>query len=372
MSFISLIFKNIFRNKIRTALTVLSISIGIAAIVSLVIFTEGTKDSIGKMLKAGDADFMITQKNAADMIVSTISEDRVKEIQEMEGIKDAVGVSMGVIQQQNLPFFMMFGVEGKYLNLTGAHITEGTKFNDNTENEIILGKIGASNLKKGLNDIVNIGGNDYKIVGIYETGNPMIDGGSFAPLEVSQKQFKREGKISMIFVKVGDGENIDSIAQKIESKYPDELVTIKSVDEINKADSGVDIMNGLTWAITLLSIIIGGMIIANTMIMSVFERTREIGVLRALGWKRIRVVQLILGESFLVGIMGTIVGIILSIIAINLIMLSPTIKGFIEPSYNITIFIRAFVIGIILALIGGLYPAIKASKLLPIEALRYE
>jgi putative ABC transport system permease protein len=176
----------------------------------------------------------------------------------------------------------------------------------------------------------------------------------------------------MGFVKVSKDKKIDEVADAIETNFSEDLVTIKSADDIYKADQGVEIIKSLNWIISVLAIIIGGMIIANTMLMSVFERTREIGVLRAVGWSRHRVVEMIISETIMVSIMGLIVGTILGIIAVISIINFSSIELFIDPSYHYMIYIRALITGAVLAILGGLYPAYRASKLSPIEALRYE
>jgi putative ABC transport system permease protein len=117
---------------------------------------------------------------------------------------------------------------------------------------------------------------------------------------------------------------------------------------------------------------LGSIGLLNTMAMAVFERTKEIGLLRALGWKRKRVVLLLLGEAAALGIFGFVLGAVLALTGIRAMMLSPTSRGFIDPRLPPLSFGIGLVMGLCLSVLGGAYPALRASRLDPNEALRHE
>jgi putative ABC transport system permease protein len=125
-------------------------------------------------------------------------------------------------------------------------------------------------------------------------------------------------------------------------------------------------------ALSFLSILIGGVGIMNAMLMSVFERTREIGTLRALGWKRRRVVGMIIRESLILGFLSGIAGIVIGIGLGMLITLEPTMGSFLKGNYSLALLAQAMVVALALGAIGAAYPAWRAANLSPIEALRYE
>jgi putative ABC transport system permease protein len=108
------------------------------------------------------------------------------------------------------------------------------------------------------------------------------------------------------------------------------------------------------------------------MLMSVLERTREIGVLRALGWRRRRVLGMIINESLLLGLMGGAVGIVLAFGLTYLLSMIPMFGSFLSAQWELVIFARALIVAVLLGLLGGLYPAYRATRLQPVEALRYE
>jgi putative ABC transport system permease protein len=152
----------------------------------------------------------------------------------------------------------------------------------------------------------------------------------------------------------------------------DRFAAISTADEYASVDQGMKVLDAANLAISLLAVVIGAIGVMNTMIMSVFERTREIGILRAVGWRGARIVRMVLSESLILCLVATVVGVAAGIAATRAVLLVPAISTFLEPAYPPAIFVRALVIAVGVALAGALYPALRAVRLSPMEALRHE
>lgn len=370
MSFLGLMVKNPFRSKTRTALAVIGIAIGIATIVALGIITDGLKSSTEETLKAGGSDFMVVESNVSDMMFSSIDEKRLDDLKNTSGIQDAVGVLLAIYPVNNNPYFPVMGIKSDKLSVGGISITDGQGFLENKD-EIIIGKVASQKLNKKVGDTLEISGKKFKITGIYETGDLQQDGGAFMPLDKLQDLEKKDDKLTMIFLKLDKSANLEEVTKRIDNTYLNELMTVKSLEDLGKVESGLKTIDTASWAISLLAIIIGGIGVINTMIMTVFERTREIGVLKAVGWKNKRILGMILGESIVITLVAGFVGVIMGLMAIQALM-AIGMDGFIIPVYTADTFIKALGIALIVGLIGGFYPAYRASRLPPTEALRYE
>lgn len=371
MSFLRLIVKNPFRNKTRTALAVVGIAIGIATIVALGIITDGLKASTEETLKAGGADFTVVEANVSDMFLSQIEEDYADKIKNLSGVNEAVGVLTTVQPIGGNPYFVVIGIPPEKLSLSGMKITSGAQFTAGDEKEVIIGKVAAEKLNQNVGDTLTIGKEEYKIVGLFETGDLQQDGGAFMSLDNLQEMEDKSGKVTMIYVKIKNDAKVEDVTNNVEDLYGENLTTISSLEDLQNVDQGLNTIDTASWAISLLAIVIGGIGVINTMIMSVYERTREIGVLKAVGWKDQRILSMILGESIVLTFLAGIVGIILGLVAIQA-LISLGMGGFIKPVYSPSVFLRALGVALTVGLIGGFYPAYRASRLPPTEALRYE
>ncbi|MFQ6074846.1 MAG: ABC transporter permease [Candidatus Bathyarchaeia archaeon] len=371
MRFPALIFKNLFRRKTRSSLAILGISIGIATIIALGAVANGFRFSTERMLRTGKADFCVTERGVADLAFSKVDEEKLGEIERMAGVKKATGITISIHPVDDIPIFVVFGVRSEDLPIVGVEIIEGEAFAEESEDEIILGRVASKEMNKGIGDELGLGEREFQVTGIFETGSPFHDRGATLSLKVFQKMQRLEGQVMMIYVELERGADIEKICQQIEDNHPD-LVTIKSVAEFSKVDKGLEAVDAAAWIVSLLAIIIGGIGVMNTMTMAVFERTREIGILRALGWKRRRILSMILGESILLCLLAVLFGSLVGVLGVKLLTLHPMVKGFLEPIYTLDVFTRALFMALLVGLVGGLYPAYRASKLSPSEAIRYE
>ncbi|WP_413828689.1 ABC transporter permease [Methanobrevibacter sp. UBA412] len=382
MSFLKLILKNPFRSKSRAILAIIGIGIGIATIVALGAMTEGMVSGVDDTLHAGGSDFTVagnenntdsgmSQQNMASFGATPLNQSWVGKILNVTGVNSSVGIYSTMVQPQGLNgYLVVIGLDPSQSKFAELTITNGTSYHKNTS-EMIMGKLSAEQLNKTVGDNLTLKDKTYHIVGTYETGDSNQDQGVYTSLENAQNIDDAKGNVSMIYVKVDKGADVDQVTQRIDNLYSDNVTTISSVSDISSMQSVIDMLNSASWAISLLAIIIGGLGIINTMLMSVMERTREIGVLKAVGWSSKKILLMIMGESVVITVISAIVGTIMGVIGVELITAMGIMNG-LTPIFTITTISEAFAVAIIVGLLGGLYPAIKATKLQPTEALRYE
>lgn len=373
--FITLILKNPFRNKTRSALSIIGIAIGIATIVALGLITAGMEDSVQTSFNQGGAEITVTNSTNIGGSSGLLDMSLISDLKNISNVSDAVGQlsvseSAQSYSQSSRPMMQtrVYGFDASKLNLIGIKDVNGSVYENNSYDAIV--GVGYSELNNvSIGDNFTFLGHDFKITGIYETGSIMTDNGVYVSLDTLQN-ISDTDKVSSILVKTSESTNDTIVSNEIKDKN-NNLSTLTSEEMSSILDDVTGILNTASLAISGLAIIVGGIGVINTMVMTVYERTKEIGVLKSIGWKSKKVLVMIMGETLVLttlsGIIGSIFGILIAEIGVRLI----GTDGF-SLVYTPGTFILAFGITIIVGIIGGVYPAYKASKLAPTEALRYE
>lgn len=381
IKFITLIFKNPFRNKTRSALSIIGIAIGIATIVALGLITAGMQDSVQTTFNEGGAEITVSNSTTVGGNSGMISQSTIDELNNFTGVIDVAG-ELSYSESSNSPSPDMgpnngggpgmatsvMGIDAGKLSLAGIENINGSAF-ENGAAEAIVGAQYAMMNNLSIGDNISIHDTDFEITGIYETGSMFADGVVYIPLDKVQ-DLSDTHKVSSVLVKTAEGANDTQISDKIKEEYSD-LSTLTSEEMSTMMSNVTSILDTASLAVSGLAIIVGAIGIVNTMVMTVYERTKEIGVLKSVGWKPKRILLMIMGETLVLttlsGIVGSIFGILISEVGVLLFAGDNFSLGF-----NPNTFILAFGITIFVGLIGGIYPAYKASKLAPTEALRYE
>jgi putative ABC transport system permease protein len=371
MPFILLIFRNLIRQKVRTGLTVLGISIGITAVVALGIITESAKASTVELLRAGGSDFAVGRQGSADLTFSTLTADDLQKVENYPEVDHVSGVLMAFSKVGSNPYFAQVGIDPNDLDFFDVPIVEGRRLASGVPDEVMLGTEAANQLHAGVGGQVEIRDHTFTVVGIYRTGTVYLDGGAVLPISAVQDYERKEGLFTLLYVKARPGTDLAALTARIEAEHPD-LATLRGLSDVSDVDQGLQMIDAVNLGITILAIFIGGIAVMNTMVMSVFERTREIGILRAVGWRTRRILQMILGEALLLCMLGAVVGSVVAVLLTRFIVLLPAVRSFISPEYTPEVFLRGVLVGLGVALLGALYPAFRAARLSPAEAIRYE
>ncbi len=368
-----MILKNLFRRKGRTILTLVGISIGVAAIVALGAMAEGMRAGYTAMARGSQADLVLTQKGAMDITLGGVEETVAEQLRAWPEVADADGMLMGNVQAEASPYFFIFGYDPGGFAIAHFRIIEGqglTEARGVQGKPLILGRGAAQSMGKKVGDTLRVTGGTFRVVGIYETGDAFEEGGAVIPLKEAQALLLQPHRVSLLYIRLRDPADEPRLRARVERHLSD--LTLSTTSEFADRQQVVEIMGGFALSIAGLAVVIGGVGMTNTLFMSVFERTREIGLLRAVGWRRGRVLRLILGESLVLSALGGLTGIALGTLAVFSLRGSLGFLGTLGAGFSPELFVRALVTVGVLGVVGGAYPAWWASRLVPLEALRYE
>jgi putative ABC transport system permease protein len=252
---------------------------------------------------------------------------------------------------------------------------EGRAFAAGAPNEVVLGKKLAATLDKKVGDtFIVLDNKEFKVVGIADANTTIENGMMYMNLDALQKFMGgREKMVSGFGVSLQDRsseENINRVAKQISAL--DKILDVKTASEVVKTTTEIQFIRAMAWVTSIIALFIGTISMLNTMIMSVFERTKEIGVLRAIGWGRFRVMKMIVMESLLLSIIGGIVGTVGAIVLTKIFSQIPAAAGVVNGNIAPSVILQGFIIALGVGFLGALYPAYRGAQLLPTEALRHE
>lgn len=368
-----MILKNLLRRKVRTLLTLLGISIGVLAIVGLGALADGIENGYSAVLQGGDSDYVLGSKDAADLTLSTVDIAVADQLRDYPEVAEVSGLLQGIVQAANSPYFFVFAYTENSFSLDRYQIIEGesiyTAQQTGPEKPLILGTAARDVFDLGLGDRLTLGNTIFTIVGIYETGDAFESGGAVIRLEDAQALLGKEDQVSIFYIRLTN----PGLAARFEERVAENLpnLLLSTGQDMAEQNTFAISMRAMVWTIAGLAILVGGIGMTNTQLMSVLERTREIGVLRAVGWSRWRVLAMILGESLLTSLIGGLVGVVLAWAMLTTLGVLFVAFGA-TPNLQPGLIIQSLIIVFVLGLAGGAYPAWRAAQMTPIEALRYE
>ncbi|MBN2446193.1 MAG: ABC transporter permease [Phycisphaerae bacterium] len=362
--------RNLFRQRVRTLLTVMGVSLGVVAIVAFHTLMRGVWESVEIAISTGGADLMVFKSGVAADLFSILDEQKTRDLLEAdEHVAETSACLFHILPIAGQPFTLLFGLHADEFVVRDSIPVSGRRIEG--PDEIMLGVIAAKLMEKKAGDTLIIAGQTFTVAGVFETEVVFYNGGILMDLERMQQLIDRQGLVTAFLVKLKEGADRDAAVVSIEERDPD-VVAVTGAADYNKVDRGLDMGNDMVWLVSIMAILIGSIIVMNTMWMSVFERTREIGLLRAVGWSSYRVTAMVLIEATFVGIMACIVGSILGAGLAELTTVLPVSQQFNSPVYDLPPFLLALAVAVTLSLLGAALPAWRATRISPVEALRYE
>ena len=374
MRFVTLIARNMFNRLVRTSLTVLGLSVGIAAVMVLTGIAWGFERSFLAIYQTKGIDLVVVRAGISNQLSSNLDASLGPKIRAVAGVTDATPSLMDTVsfEDAHLVSVLANGWEGGSRLFNGVRKLSGRLLEPGDGRVVILGRVLALNLGKRAGDEVDLAGETFQVVGVFESDSLFENGGLIIPLGELQRMMGRQGQVTGFVVAARSSEAgaVTQLARRIEAEVPG-VAAVPARDYV-QADLQIRLTKTMAWATTAVALVLGSIGLLNTMVMAVFERTGEVGLLRALGWRRWRVLLLILGEAVVLGLLGAVVGTALAYLGVRALMLDPTARGFIDPDLPPGVIGLGLALGVGLSLIGGLYPALRASALDPTEALRHD
>jgi putative ABC transport system permease protein len=370
MTFFTVVARGLIRRPVRTGLTLLGISIGIAAVVALVGISRGFSKSWETGMKARGTDIVVSNMGSSltPKPFSASARDRIAHLPQVAATC-AILVDLTSVEEAQM--MLVSAREWGGFSWENLRVISGRMPHDPSEPAVVLGSTAADLLKKKVGDKIQIETAELSVVGIVD-GNAWVENGSvILALPIFQEITGNQGKINVIDIRVKpstSAKDVDRLCTEINKLVPEGRAMLAG-EHISNSQA-YRIAQAMSWGTSLLAVLVGVLGVMNTMLMTVFERTQEICILLALGWKPGRVVRMVLWESALLGLFGGLGGVLIGAVGVNVLGKMPAIRGLLEPDISVNLLTVSVAIAVAVGVISGLYPAWRSSRLTPSRALQ--
>ncbi len=375
MRLTTLVIRNILRRPARSALTVAGVAVAVAAVVALVGIARGFEGSLRAVYESRGVDLMVIRAGSTQRFSSVLDEKLGEKIAAVPGV---VQVSPGLAEVVSSEDTDTSGIviQGMPLGqgpLDQLNVVAGRRLALGDSRSVMLGKVLAHGLGKSVGQTVEImKGQAYRVVGIYDASNVFENGSMVMALGELQDFMGRKGEVTHFSVITGpkDRQSLESIAARIKALASN--LDVLSTRQYIETSVEIRTARAAAWLTSTIALVIGAIGMVNTMLTAVFERTRELAILQALGWQNRRIIQMILFEAVLLALAGAALGTLLAVGLTQSLSRLPEAGRLISGDVAPAVIVQGFVLALIVGVVGGIYPALRAIRTLPTEGLRHE
>ena len=375
MRFVTIAWKNLAGRPLRSSLTVMGMAIAVAAAVCLIGVSQGFERSFLNLYNQRGGDLVVQHTGGVMQLSSSIDQNLGPHIQSLPGVRQVIGglADLVALEQFDLFAVIVNGWDPDSRMLTDMTIVSGRRLYRGDRGRVMIGKLLADNTGRHVGDKIEIYAEQFEIIGIFESFSIYDSGAIFMLLDELQRLMDRPGQVTGYLVQATDSDDpqaVDELKKRIESLAPH--ISAITVPEFIHNYAHIRIVRASAWITSTIAVMIGVIGMLNTMIMSVFERTGEIGTLRAIGWRKSRVMWMVLCESALLSASSAVVGVTLAILAVRALHYWPPVAGFVEGNIPVSVIIGAFTAALLIGMLGAAFPAYRAAQLWPVAAMRHK
>jgi len=363
---LSLVFTNLVRRKARTFATAIGIALGVATIVALLSVGAGLQRTAAGLVHLGDADLGLFQSGVEDPTASLLPTSLAQRLERRPDIARATPLLLVVEGVKEDPAAIVFGADPKGFVAQRLVVSEGAHALG--PRQVMVGDGLAKQLDLRPGSTLRVKRRPFTVAGVYHSGVFFEDAGAVMDLGVAQRLEKRSDDATTIAVQVATDAHNATVAKDLRRALPGTQV-IGTAEDATRAGANGELVRKTVTIIAALALIVGGLGVTNTMAMAVLERQRELALLSAVGWRRIRIAALVLAEGIATSVLGAGVGLLLGVIGADWLNRALSVSSVVSPQVTPWTIGQALLIGVAIGVLGGLYPAWRGTSVSTTELL---
>ena len=362
--------RNLLRAPARSLMTLMGLGVGLGLFVGIAAIATDLNKQIAGTAGAYNLEVVVHERRTTSPISSRIGADQMAQLQSRFG-SALIPMVIGSMKERWNAYALIVGAPDEFIRLTP--LTEGTHALAGTD-QVILGEIAAAKLGMHPGDSLTVDNHPLRIVGIFRTGSRMLDGGVMMGVDRAQAALKRRGDESfytLALVRTGGQWSANDLIRTIDRDYPD-LKAIKG-SEFSGSLRLMRVVEAFVTTISVIALIGTCLILANTLLMALAERTREIGILMAIGWTPWLILRMLLAESLVLCTLGVAVGNLFALVLLRLLNTIDSIGfGWIPVGFPADLALQALLMALVIGVLALVWPAIVVFRMQPLAALRHE
>lgn len=370
MNVASLAWRNLKRRPARTALLAASIALAVATALALLALSRGIQASVQEGLDERGADLTVAQKGASDVFSGFIDATIIPKVQAVPGVAGVSGELVMFAPIDDGQTALTFAWAPSSYLWNDVPIAEGKLPAPGERGFVLLGSNLAKTLDKKPGDTISIFDKAFPVAGITAYSSSVNRNMALMALADLQELAFREGQVTVLQLLLDKDlppERVDAIRAEIGKLAS---VNVDPTDQRLANDRNLQIFDAVSTAISIIALVMAGLSVLNALLMSVQERTRETGIMMAIGWSDLRIMATIVAEGAVVGAIGCVAGIPLGYLACQFFNRLPAIGDFVTFQPSAAVILPCVAGGIALSVLGSLYPAWRAVSQTPADALR--
>lgn len=362
--------RNVRRAWLRSLMTVLGIAGGVALFAAILAMTTDLQKQIGAAVGAYNLEVVVYERRATSPFSSKISGEQMQALRQHFGAR-LTPIVVGTLNEKWNAYAMIIGVEPGFAQriplVVGERFTPGRR-------EIVLGEIVAQRLRLGPGQSLRLDGEDHTVSGVFRTGSRMFDGAVMTQIPHAQKMLSQTGAAglyTMALLQTSSREDKDRFIGEVQARFPD----LRAIPGTEFAGSLrlLKVVDTFAYTISLVALIGTCLVVTNTLLMAVAERTREIGILMTVGWTPWLVLRMLMAESLLLCGLGTGVGNALALLLLRVVNGMESVGyGWLPVHLPAALVLGSFGATALVALVALIWPALVVWRLQPLSALRHE